>query len=652
MIPTAYEKYINAGLACLPTGADKVPAIPKGSSWKGGWNNRAEYESSHGIGILCGKVSGNLEIIDFDNSFGDIQKIFEAFLDIEDIKQIIEKYDFPIQRTKRAGYHLIYRCDLIEGNQKLAERYRPEGKKEALIETRGEGGYFCVDPTPGYKRISGEMISPPVITAEDRIILLSACRSFNEAVKPTISPEEDTDKPGDIYNRSSESQSEMISALKESGWKEINEGIWRRPGKDKGISATLGKAHPGIFYNFSSNGHPFENNHGYNAFQVVGLIKYAGDFKRFAKELYERQNPNRTSAPERKTVTAKTNPEQNSDPDQTYSELEKQLRVDLTAEPTPAPALLYLKNNDKLIPSFTLQNFSLITGKAKSRKTFLTVLIVASYLGYLNDLIQADPERKGTVLIIDTEQSPYHLHRMMKRICRLIEVDNPHRLQAYGLKTLTPEEKASFIEYKLKTTPDIIMVVIDGVRDLVYDINSPEEATKTSVRLMKWCAIHNIHILNVLHQNKGDGNARGHLGTELVNKAETVLSVNLEGDKTISTVESEYSRELDCSTFSFSINDDSLPVICGTPEKESENKRIPTPNQLSDDKHYQVLSYIYKKGISPTYSELMDFIIEGFGYTFRHSICRAYISYYLTKGWIKKERDCHKVIYKYEKATF
>lgn len=286
----AYEKYKNAGLSCLPTGPDKMPAIPKGSTWKGGWDNLKEYKSSHGIAIICGKSSGNLEIIDFDNSFGDIKQIFNAFYEIEEVKEVITKYKFPLQITKRLGYHLIYRCDLIEGNQKLAERMG-KNKPEVLIETRGEGGYFCVDPTPGYKLVKNDILSAPIITAEDRMILLSACRSFNEVVKTYKKPAaEETDKPGDIYNRSAESIGEMISALKDNGWTEIKEGIWRRPGKDKGISATLGKAHPGIFYNFSSSGHPFENDHGYSAFQVVGLLKYNGDFKGFAKELYEKQN--------------------------------------------------------------------------------------------------------------------------------------------------------------------------------------------------------------------------------------------------------------------------------------------------------------------------------------------------------------------------
>jgi hypothetical protein len=336
-------------------------------------------------------------------------------------------------------------------------------------------------------------------------------------------------------------------------------------------------------------------------------------------------------------------------PDQQDSE---QFRVDLIVEPQPAPALLYLRNNDKLIPSFTLQNFSLITGKAKSRKTFLTVLIVASYLGYKNAIIHADHERKGTVIFIDTEQSPYHLHRMMKRICELIRVDNPDRLQAYGLKTLTPEEKKKFIEHKIRTNPDITLVVIDGIRDLVYDINSPDEATKTSVWLMKLCASHNIHILNVLHQNKGDANARGHLGSELTNKAETVLSVNLDGDKTISTVECEYSREQDFSTFSFSINEESLPEICGTPEEDKTIKRV-EPHFISNDKHYQVLEKVFKDQKERKYKEActdIKLVFAESGVYFGENRSRDYLAYYIKEGWVSKDEN--NKAYKYERATF
>ena len=74
-------------------------------------------------------------------------------------------------------------------------------------------------------------------------------------------------------------------------------------------------------------------------------------------------------------------------------------------------------------------------------------------------------------------------------------------------------------------TENVGLVVIDGIRDMVYDINSSSESTKVISLLMTWTGERNIHIHTILHQNKGDEHARGHIGTELSNKAETVLQV-------------------------------------------------------------------------------------------------------------------------------
>lgn len=633
----AFNKYKAAGFACVPTGKDKMPAIPEGESWLGGWLNPSEYEKCHGIGIVCGKFSGGLECIDIDNHFGDAKELYQKFVGDPEVSDIVTKYKLPLEKTVGGGFHFFYRCDTVEGNLKLAYRWtvddKGKPKRDILIETRGEGGYIVCDPTPGYKFYSdplvGDILNPPVITPDERKVLLSSARSLNEVSKPTPKSEhEDTGRPGDIYNRTPEAADEFKSELKRAGWTELSGNRWRRPGKDKGISATFGKVAPGIFYVFTSTGYPFESEKAYTPFQGVALLRYNGDFKQFAKELHEKQGP----------IVKPMDFEQ--------------FRVDLTAEPTPAPALLYLRYKDKFIPSFTLQNFSLITGKAKSRKTFLTVLLAASYLGYNNSIIEADPDRKGTVLVVDTEQSPYHLHRMMKRICRLIGIDNPQRLQAYGLKTLGPREKTAFIEYKLKTTPDISLVVIDGVRDLVFDINSPEEATKTSVQLMKWCADHNLHIINVLHQNKGDANARGHLGTELVNKAETVLTVNLDGDEAVSTVESEYSREQNFAPFSFTINDSSLPEICDTPEEEKTVKRI-EPNLIPADTHYEVLQLVFKEHRNRKYKETWESIKLGFANNrvyFGENKAKMFLTYYLNEGWVSYNEK--NKMYKYERAIF
>ena len=90
------------------------------------------------------------------------------------------------------------------------------------------------------------------------------------------------------------------------------------------------------------------------------------------------------------------------------------------------------------------------------------------------------------------------------------------------LRKYTPEQRIRIVEQAIYNTPEIGLVIIDGIRDMVYDINSPSESTRIISKLMQWTDDRQIHIHTILHQNKGDENARGHIGTELNNKAETV----------------------------------------------------------------------------------------------------------------------------------
>lgn len=101
------------------------------------------------------------------------------------------------------------------------------------------------------------------------------------------------------------------------------------------------------------------------------------------------------------------------------------------------------------------------------------------------------------------------------------------------------------IDYKIRNTRAVGLVIIDGIRDLMLDINNPREATLIVNYLMKWTEEFNLHIHTVIHQNKGDENARGHIGTEINNKSETVLRVEKDkNDDAISTVEAVYIRDL------------------------------------------------------------------------------------------------------------
>ena len=166
---------------------------------------------------------------------------------------------------------------------------------------------------------------------------------------------------------------------------------------------------------------------------------------------------------------------------------------------------------------------------------------------------------------MDTEQSTYHCAKVAKRILRMagLPADRNHEdLEFLVLRKYTPEERIAIVREAIYRTENIGLVVIDGIRDMVHDINNPGESTTVISYLMTWTGERDIHIHTVLHQNKGDENARGHIGTELSNKAETVLQVEKdEKNPGVSTVKTAHIRAVDFEPFAFRINGEALPEL-------------------------------------------------------------------------------------------
>lgn len=222
----------------------------------------------------------------------------------------------------------------------------------------------------------------------------------------------------------------------------------------------------------------------------------------------------------------------------------------------------------------TLGNFSAILGRQKSRKTFYSSMLLGAVIkgGIIQDKFKGELQGKNH-LLFDTEQSQYHLQWVVKRACHLAGVEgHPPNFQSFWMKTYSPEDRVEYIEEVLKNTPNVGYVGIDGVRDLVYDINDPREATTIITKIMQWVSDYNCHISVVLHVNKGDGEARGHLGTEVVNKAESVVVVEKdpqEGD--FSTVVPKNFRGKEFSEIAFEIKGHLPTIVTGyMPVKNKE----------------------------------------------------------------------------------
>jgi hypothetical protein len=308
--------YEAAGLSVLR--ANRISKVPI-TSWTKYQEKRADPEELKSIfaevdgcaalSIVTGKVSNNLEIEDFDNK----GELFEPWkeLVIKEAPGLIDR--LVIAKTQNNGWHVIYRCleATIPGSEKLAERgieapngdelainnknYKPRkvGDKYyaviSLIETRGEGAQFLTEPTPGYEIIQGDLRNTPIITTQERQILINAAKALNEWVDPGKVEgagwklSKDTRRPGDDYNK----QTDPTPLLVAHGWEPVGErGAYqhfRRPGKDRGQSASLinGK----WFHVFTSNGAPFDPDKTYSPFATYTLLKHEGDYSKAASEL-------------------------------------------------------------------------------------------------------------------------------------------------------------------------------------------------------------------------------------------------------------------------------------------------------------------------------------------------------------------------------
>jgi hypothetical protein len=564
----AYRKYKESGLSCLPTAKDKLPAVPKGESWLMGWNNEFEYTKSFGIAIVCGQPSGGLECIDFDNHFGDAKQVLSDFMQIEEIRAIYDKYKLPIQSTTSGGFHLLYRCSVIGGNQKLASRPKYDNtnkkyKKDVLIETRGEGGYFCVDPTPGYKFVKNSISKIANISPEEREILLSGCMSFNTYAEVKQREEENKDLPGNIFNHSIEAQNEMEKSLRGAGWAEVKEGIWLRPGKKKGISATLGKVAPGIFYNFSSSADPFDINHAYSAFQVVTLLDYNGDFKQFAKELAQRYNVKKDE------IKIEPKKEEEKKPEHLDAIILK-CYIDTEIPVIKPPVIIKIKTKhgfDNIYTRvLTLGNFSAIIGKSKAKKTFLATMLMACATrgGQLDYTIESDlPSGRPCVALFDTEQSNYDAYITAKRVSDM-SGKNKSLFGSFDLREFTPLERCDIINRFIeKRSYAVSYIVIDGIADLAMAINDEIEASRVVSLLMKWTKVYNVHITVIIHQNKNDNFATGHLGSAIMKKAECIMSVTKDScDSMRSEIRCDYIRgAMEFDKFSILIDENGMPKV-------------------------------------------------------------------------------------------
>ena len=211
-----------------------------------------------------------------------------------------------LDRSPSGGIHWLYRCAIIAGNTELARYLSDEieastgnPKIKPLIETRGEGGYIICAPTNGtvhptlgvYELLRGGFGTIATITPEEREALWNPARSFDRM------PEPEPHDPAERQSRQAQpgSWDDAVSPIDDyndrTAWSDIlphgwtmvyrqsETEYWRRPGKNRGVSATISRNGLDRLYVFSSSGEELETQKPYTKFAAYARLRHGGDFK-------------------------------------------------------------------------------------------------------------------------------------------------------------------------------------------------------------------------------------------------------------------------------------------------------------------------------------------------------------------------------------
>ena len=215
-------------------------------------------------------------------------------------------------------------------------------------------------------------------------------------------------------------------------------------------------------------------------------------------------------------------------------------------------------------PCYARGELVALTGKAKSGKTFVCSLLMA--LAVRSQLMGLSRlhDKPLRVVWIDTEQSEDSTHEILcHRIGALIGEPIPDdQFFVYNLRRDNWQDRLAWAELCIvQAKPDL--VIFDGIRDVVGDINNYTEAQTVLDKLLSLASWTQACIVCVLHQNKAleDKTLRGALGTELQNKSYETYECQKDSETRRFTLRQTATRKYDITAkLEFSVNAEGLPV--------------------------------------------------------------------------------------------
>jgi hypothetical protein len=224
-------------------------------------------------------------------------------------------------------------------------------------------------------------------------------------------------------------------------------------------------------------------------------------------------------------------PEALKSPDEAMMVQRLEARVFNHASPPPTPEPRFYLGRAGIC---TPDNLTAISAAVKSGKSgflgaMMAAVLTSDYEKHDCLGLRSENPHQGALIHIDTEQSPYDHHDLIVRVLKRVGLSEPPPwFRSYCLTGFPCYDIRSCVrlamEQGLNRFGSVHSILVDGVADLVADVNEPEACNGLVSQLHGWAIEFRCPIISVIHLNPGaQDKTRGHLGSQLERKSETNL---------------------------------------------------------------------------------------------------------------------------------
>ncbi|WP_159468329.1 hypothetical protein [Dyadobacter sp. 3J3] len=193
------------------------------------------------------------------------------------------------------------------------------------------------------------------------------------------------------------------------------------------------------------------------------------------------------------------------------------------------------------VPIIRRGTINIIQGRQGSHKSRLAELLCSVLLCPEGKTIESlgfekVENQKVTVAYVDTERNQAEeFPSAIQSVISKVGFSDPKQIPDFRFTSLKNSERVNRLDDLKVFINDIrgessypLFVLLDVVTDCMLNFNDLTETMKLLDYIGKLCETFDATFLLVIHENPGSDKARGHLGSESVNKSATVMHIGFE----------------------------------------------------------------------------------------------------------------------------